>query len=477
MLRQGSLFFRAQAERHWTGEQEAGGKLELRVPLDHADCHRHALTAIRFMYTSELASSDTAELLGVRRMASFLGVEGCVEAVDAALLAQTRTLKALRRDVHGMHQCLRLLPDSDEGPAASALRSAFRAAFRAQLAAHPGGLPRGGQLMMGEVLAWAYSDAPSVLSDPVSRKQLLALSADAIEALLSNDTFATDNEDSVLLLLAEWLDAQSRWAVLPGTRKRLCRCVRLCQLSGVYLHGMLPLLEWFPVSAAELRFICQYREATDEWHALKLRAAAQKAGFDTSSAWYSRTARPRGRSDAGVPYEWIISREKMEAGAAKLLGRKKAKGIMLDATFTSGAKSVVACGFEWAPQLCMESAASRAAGAYLFCELPAALKLTIKEGDAQALVGTASPGACTLAVFRGRGTEGGEREVAAAQEYASGHVPLGRGRGSGDALPLLPPQPLLGGAAAPAAAQAVLARWEPYLEDGKVCGCLAWAAA
>ncbi|KAG2490615.1 hypothetical protein HYH03_011007 [Edaphochlamys debaryana] len=264
ILRPGSSFFKSQAER-WSGvaKPPSDAELELRVPLEDPGDLRHALSTIGFTYTGELDVEGATDLLSVRRIASFLGVEGCLEAVDAALVARAQS------GLHGvveLYACRQLLPGRDDDPAAAALLPALQAAcreglaksLRVPMATLP--LPSGGSVKAGEVLAWAFPDAPSVLSDPATKRQLLALPAAALEALLSSESFGTDMEDTVLLLLAEWLSAHHGVAQnMTGVVERLCRCVRLSQLSSVYLHGVLPLVDWFPISPPELRFIQQYR--------------------------------------------------------------------------------------------------------------------------------------------------------------------------------------------------------------------------
>ncbi|KAG2483373.1 hypothetical protein HYH03_017729 [Edaphochlamys debaryana] len=76
-----------------------------------------------------------------------------------------------------------------------------------------------------------FGDALSTLNTPRLREQLLALPAAGLEALLEADAFGTDSEDTVLLLLAEWMLAN--WESTEAAwRKRLCGLVRLVQLPG-----------------------------------------------------------------------------------------------------------------------------------------------------------------------------------------------------------------------------------------------------
>ncbi|KAG2490616.1 hypothetical protein HYH03_011008 [Edaphochlamys debaryana] len=465
LLRPGSSFFKSQANR-WTGNQPAGAKPELRVQLEHADDLPYALAAIGFIYTGELAGSPgTRELLGVRRLASFLGVKGCLEAVDTALLtvAQSGLMGVLR-----LYSRRELLPNGHD-PAASALLPRLRAACREQLVKHAGNLQPdvslslplqgGGSVKAGELLAWAFPDAPSMLSDPATKNQLLALPGAALEALLSSAGFAADSEDSVLLLLGCWFDANP--ATSSHRFKRLRRYVRLCQLSSVYFHGVLPLLKWFPVGAAELRFLCQYKEAPAGPLRQQLTDAGKAAGYALSSAWYSAFARPKCRSDAGRPYTWAVSKQTLELELSRSRRSSRDSPAFMRGAFSHGAKRVVARGFEWHLSLEDERGADKA-GVYLYCTLPRVLG--VGGADASALVGAACPGPCRAVVWRWR--QDGGREEAFGFNFGSTHFQVGSAMGVATAL-LLQATPIDG-------ASTAAARWQPFLRGDKVSGTLTW---
>ncbi|KAG2490603.1 hypothetical protein HYH03_010995 [Edaphochlamys debaryana] len=360
----------------------AGAIPELRVPLEDADDYPYAMSAIRFVYTGELDDSGAFELLQTRRQASFLGVEGCPKAADAALVELARSRLS---GVAELYACRQLLPDPEHDPAAAELRPRLKAACQEALVKRGGykaseviKVTVGGSakaVKAGEVLAWAFPDAPSMFSNPATRKQLMALSSSALEALLSSEGFGTDVEDSVLLLLAEWLANKH---MVRGTNadegKRLCRCVRLCQLSSVYFHGVLPLIEWFPIEE-EFDYIAQYREVPDGPALAVLQQAGQRAGYDLTCDWYARSARPLGRSDAGHDYEWSFSREQLEAGLIRpALESPLAKVVAINSFGGKDGVRLISRGFEWVPMLQWERF-MEAAGFHFYPTLPGVLEV------------------------------------------------------------------------------------------------------
>ncbi|GLC41114.1 hypothetical protein PLESTB_001793000 [Pleodorina starrii] len=312
---------------------------ELPVSLDSAADLPHARAAIRFIYTGKLPrAAAAADLLQIRRQAARLAIKGCVERCDDAVASRAITAAGVME----LHACRHLLPPRDE-PSTAALLAACRrqlvrnaGAYLANLA-HPAPA-------LGELLAWLFPDAPSVLSDPDTRRQMCALPAAALEALLRCDVFATDDEASVLLLLGHWLQANGS-ATTPETRARLCRLVRLSHLNTAYLHGLLPKIAWFPLCREEHQFVCQY-VAESGARRRKSLAAAAAGKHDCSGAWYAAPRRPAARADAGVPYEWSIKLEDLAADL-DLATHKIPNG--LNGAFANGATRLVAHGFEWYP--------------------------------------------------------------------------------------------------------------------------------
>ncbi|KAG2485977.1 hypothetical protein HYH03_015300 [Edaphochlamys debaryana] len=467
VLQPGSSFFKSQLER-WTAEQPPGSKPVLRVPLGSSEDVPHARTAIRYIYTGELGTSSAADIQGARRLACYLGVEGAAEACSMALVDLARPDGQHPLDgIADLFTCRHLLPASDEDPRAASLLDDLRSACQLQLMAYKGAgtefsAPCGAKVPLGGLLAWAFPDAPSVLSNRGSKGRVLFLSASSLEALLSSDAFATDNEASVLLLLAEWLNANRvATALSADVCPRLCRFIRLCQLSSVYLHGLLHLLPWFPLTAPELPLLRQAATLPEGAARDHLLAYVADGGFDWPPAWTSGAARPHARADAGEPYIWSIAQEDL----SKSLAANEIASIQ--STLTDSCSALVANGFEVWPMLQLHRDHD-AAGVYLELCIPAALRAQ----NVPPLLGVSSPGACRLMVLKWtEGGDGPDAEPAYCHECDGPDDVLGIGRawGRADALPL--PEPVLpedGTAPDP------LARWKPYLHAGRLRGILTW---
>ncbi|KAG2491147.1 hypothetical protein HYH03_010588 [Edaphochlamys debaryana] len=422
VLTGGSPRFAAQAAR-WT-QQELGSlgsasKPILRVPLgDEAEVPA-AKAAVRFIYTGQLGVSAASDLLRVRRLAAYLGVDGCVEQSDDALLdllgpkegAAGSPLAA----VSELYACRQLLPGRDDDPGAAGLTDALLAACRRLIAQHwgqPATAGPGAGPSPTDLLVWLFPDAPSVLSDPGARQALLVLPPAALEALLGSEGFATDSEDSVLLMLAEWRCANLTSGALSasvsddsvadspapsssptrrgccagggggpgggdgGPLRRLCGLVRLCHLGPSYLHGVLPLLlPWFPASREELLFVARYAAAA-EGAQRQLMAEAAAGRYRLPPAWTAAAPRPRGRADAGCAYAWAVRAEELAAALETAAGLAAVCGshtVNVAGSFRSGGGGSggggdssdggggagggggwcypVAFGFEWAPAL------------------------------------------------------------------------------------------------------------------------------
>ncbi|PNH01929.1 hypothetical protein TSOC_012128 [Tetrabaena socialis] len=535
----GSAFLGAQAVR-WSQQSVLGP--ELRVPLSSLDDLPPAVAALRFLYTGSLgaAAITAAQLLQVRRQAAFLLLEACVEACDAALLARitaaaphhpklasgaaggcppaapgvasgtARPTYTVRRapgpsfpagsssavaaggddaslaGVAELHACRHLLPSAADSACGAALLRACRQQLAAsqELCAQPVGMPCGAPVSAAELLAWAFPDAPSLLCDPGARRQVEALPAAALEALLGSDGFATDDEATVLLLLAHWLGANTG-VVSAVLRERLCRLVRLRQLGETYLRCVLPRLPWFPIAREELAFLEQYADAGGRANKRSRArgAAGSEAQYDTAGPWYCATARPGMRSDAGRPYEWRVGQEQLLTALRSGNCHGQQLGpFELVGSFYNGAQRLVSRGFEYRPILAQQEGGNEA-HLSLQCALPDALGL-----PASAQVAGLASTSAQLAVYRCPPAGGGEpssREACGLRYDGDEPVPVGWGWSHHAVLPLERAErvttlwgrqqqgrPLL--PAATRLAADPLQGWGAYVSGGQISGYLVW---
>ncbi|GIL46008.1 hypothetical protein Vafri_3104 [Volvox africanus] len=445
---------------------------ELTFLLDSAEELPYACAAVRFIYTGKLEPhASIAELLQIRRQATRMQISGCVEKIDKVISSRVTTTAGVKE----LYSCRHLLPPADEVPSTAALIGICRKHLTHNCGAYIATLQSAAAL--GELLAWLFPDAASVLSDPDTRLQMQALPAAAMESLFRCDAFAADNEASVLLMLAYWLTANSS-STGSETRVRLCHLIRLSQLNTAYLHGLLPKITWFPLTREEHQFLCQYLAETDATRRKSLAVAAQ-GKHDCTSPWYTAKPRPITRTDAGKPYDWMVMQQDLAADL-DLVSHKIPRG--LTGTFSNGASRLVAHGFEWYPGgLWFNS--DGMSEAVLSCAVPAPFAAFTSARD---VVGVVSVEA-QISVFRWR--EGGRgdgatdatscvpsvrREEATRKTYGNDDVVTVTSGSTGDGWRLL----LLGKCIRKeaGASMRLMPLLAPYLHDGKLSGSVTfWA--
>ena len=307
-------------------------------------------------------------------------------------------------------------------------------------------------------------NAPLLLSDPGMRKHMEALPATAMEALLGSDSLATDDEATVLVMLACWLEAKP--ATPAATRQQLCKLVRLSQLNSTYLQIVLPAIPWFPITVEEHRFLCDYAHAPASKRKALVKMMKQFK-YDASSAWYASPPRPAPRSTAGRSYGWFVKEADLVAAIAG-----KEDVTRLRCKFANGAAAVVSSGFEWYATL-NYARGKDAAGMYLYCSPPASLRLA----DPYQLAVMASPGEADLILYEWH-KDGTRTESASTSFSADRFVQLMSGKGNPgsvkleSALPADCQQP--GDPSIAAGPTGPLAPRASFLHDGKVSGLLVW---
>ena len=111
-----------------------------------------------------------------------------------------------------------------------------------------------------------FCDVPAVITDLEQRRQFCALPYAAVLAWLQFDGLKVHSESCVLFLLSAWVQSEEHPACNPHMLKQLAHSVRVEHLSAMYLHSVLPDLEWFQESCCEeVRFLrgMHLRKATN----------------------------------------------------------------------------------------------------------------------------------------------------------------------------------------------------------------------
>ncbi|KXZ55586.1 hypothetical protein GPECTOR_2g1136 [Gonium pectorale] len=432
----------------------------LRVPLGSDAEVPAARAAISFAYTGQVPPcSGVRELLDIRRQAAYLGIDGCpaecdrllhdMIAVAVAAAGSTSPVASSRSDprvaasaVLDLYGCAELFPP--DGTEEEASFRGVLAAARPALVAH-------------------FRDALSTLQQPALRGQLLELPAAALEALLESDEFGTDCESSVLLLLATWMQ-RNHHRTGEGERRRLCRLVRLVQLSRPYLAFVLPALAadheakpgepagWFAIGVTEAAFVSHYASASGGERARLEEDFAQV--YEMRSPAYSTRTRRQSLPAAGSSrrFGWHAKKADLEVAMRSALpGQWYYPRVALD-----GGLRAVAQGLEWRPVLGFKRGDGSTAALYLKFVLPEAFtavpgsRLSASSassggGDANADVdadgasGGSAPSAVmasvsaevTLLLDRGAAPSGHLREAAITKRYCecTDFLSAGRSRG------------------------------------------------
>lgn len=489
--------FRAQVLR-WTQDlaTSSGQPILLRVPLDSADELPFALSALRFMYTDSLDVNTVDALLRVRRLASYLQIEGCCEACDASLASlivtstsATSTAPPTHADALGgvlaLYTRRQLLPDGPDGGDEASHLNMLRACQQqlvqqssAVVNAEAPLMEGGSGPCFGDLLAWAFRDAPRALSDPETKKNVEALPLNAIEALLRSQSFATDDEATVLLLIAVWLAAHDfRAGQLSDAKARLSKVVRLSHLDPTFMHIVLPgLVQWFPISPEELNFLCSFVHAPLAQR--EQMAAAAVGTYNCTSAWYASPRRPTLPAHAVRSYDWAVQAKDLQDSMA--LSATAQTGTV-EGKFCNGAKRVFSRGLEWYPYVHYDKAKD-SAGVYLKCSWPQAFNLP----NTDKIVAFTHPGSGCLEVFeqvQGAGPAGVSVRVAWRKPLSdTSYIRVGWSLGDAAALPLLTELDKLDGydviSKGTALVGSPLAPWRSYItsSSGALQGRLAWGA-
>ncbi|PNW73087.1 hypothetical protein CHLRE_14g618500v5 [Chlamydomonas reinhardtii] len=352
-----------------------------------------ARAAIKFAYTGHVeAGGGIHELLMLRQQAAYLQMEGCVEACAEALkqqLAESGGAAAAGASTSAgsgnaaasragaaapavpvleLYSCTQLWPD----PAGDAAFAAMLTHAKRRLVAH-------------------FRDALAVLNNKERFEQMLELPAEGLEALLQSDDFGTDNESSVVLMLAEWMAvnyaASTNWAL----RQRLCGLLRLAQCSRAYLSCVLPVLAarhqhsptnaagWFPITPAAATCLLTYSLVPEPERQGMIGAGMQWGPCGglrcIPPGWLSTQTRRQCLPAEGRTFKFIVGLPELEQSFAGLTaGQPGAAGSCI--ADSPPANRIAAQGLEWKPAVEWVGG-DTAAGLFIGVRLPVALRAAV----------------------------------------------------------------------------------------------------
>ncbi len=461
---------------------------EVLVPLSSEAEEPFARQAIEFIYTGSLSTDlDLEALLQVRQQACYLGVKYCPQACDQAMLEWLRAGEGEEQQQGQQQQqqqqqqqegagtsagppsaeprvlqaygCHALFPEPGTSPDDAAGFESVRAALAKQLVAH-------------------FGDAVAALTRQDLYHQLLQLPDVAVKELLAADSFGTDTEDTVFLLLAAWLEAHEgeggeEGGVPEETRAELCGLVRLHRLRPHYLHFVLHAYEPFSfVSRLELGCLLRYVGAGEHERTVLLDMDSKRR----VSPWYCFPPRRQVVPKRGRTLEWSISREQLEQGLRKMVESKEivyigacfgASGAAVGGVGDGDGSSVLSDGGLWGVKLMLDPETPTEAGIFTGPTLPRQV------GDVQAVASLVN---IQLTVHS---WAQGQRKAGFSGKFpAVNIVPTACLCGWPDALKL-PPVAASGAGGEGSAAVGVeaevaaqLVRWSEWLHEGKITGSL-----
>ena len=306
---------------------------------------------------------------------------------------------------------------------------------------------------LGELLAFAFGSVSSILQERPLPNEFLSLPVGDIEALLASEGFATDDEASVVLLVAIWrLHRKDKEAPqqIDADVQRLLRHIRWPHVSDAFLLQYAPHVPWLGMSWERAAWLSMYARATTpeqraamERNAVRqqqqqqqqggVQAAPEHVSFHLDAPGHRAPRRPAARPPGVLTYA---------VDAQELICAQT--GLVSSGHLESRGAAAVG-GFIWMPRVCRYDGG-----------VGVALGCIIDAYDArQTVPGTAFPGKdVVLAVLDSEG------RVAHSRPCGSANGGEGIGIGSVCSTPLMLD---LEDRAAEGAA-----RWARYLRAGKL---------
>ncbi len=310
------------------------------------------------------------ELLRIRSQAEHLQVQGCAEACDEALVQWFAVTAAGGGGYNSssnssgrgsgsplapaleLYSFRHLLPSEEDDPRVRRVLSACRLWLSVNISVQ---LPAGGgsgqgsstipthqQATKAEMIMWLLGsgDAVQIANDDVMKQLWCEVPEEALVELLRSDQLCTDDEATVVYLVAHWLSARPWDDAVADAWVSVWPELRLVTCSAAYLLDVLPKLQW--MDRHQLAFLSRCR-LLDRSYWSPLGRSEALGGYDTASPRYGKP-RPQSVPEEGVSYRWEIGRE-------EVLGWQQ--GCTLVAKFrgandgAGGKFSVTAFGLDW----------------------------------------------------------------------------------------------------------------------------------
>ncbi|KAG2432603.1 hypothetical protein HXX76_008943 [Chlamydomonas incerta] len=338
---------------------------EICIAVRSADEVAAAAAVVKFAYTGLVEVGSITEALQVRQQADYLRMPRCMEAclalVNEKLLGAGPSAGTSSSSIAGggggsgnssraegateLFRCSALWPDPANDPTFAAFEALLAEAKR-RLVAH-------------------FGDALAVLNDEDLLDQMGALPAVGLETLLASDDFGTDDESSVVLVLAKWME-KNYSSTDADTRRRLCELLRLVQCSRAYLDWVLPALAldhhchpdsrsgWLPIAPAQAGWLSKYVGASG---AIKTALwEGRMTGVGVPEGWRNNRPRRQCVPPAGLTCTYSASKEDLLEEYSKLL-KFNFMFLKMDARPKG---RIWAMGLEWCPALLYNQDTARA---------------------------------------------------------------------------------------------------------------------
>lgn len=295
------------------------------VSLASEDHLPAAQEVVRFMYTGELQSNTFEGLVEVYKQADYLQSDACVAACKEAIkkLPVDKQLALNLFQDHSQH--LREEPQ---------LQDLVK--------------------RCSDFLVLYLGDVRKTLARcSEAHKKLLELPVAGLAAVLKSDQLQADHENTVLAMLAEWVDHHKPG---PVEMAELCSHIRLLQLCDLYFFQVLPCLSWFRMTKAIFGAFGQARSDIAKASAVPNANAVQDDARLKGLGW----ARPSRTSYAAATSPTVnlccnIPAEKLQTLLKDFQQQHKAKPSEATSTWYHMEPSEIMAGFEWKVYLHMES--------------------------------------------------------------------------------------------------------------------------